>query len=111
MKDGSLSPIMAEANAQPSAELQPGRDWLKCLGPASVILLGMILAGLLYTRGQRILSNDSFCYLAYAKQFKEHLPDRLGDWWPFGFRVAGALVSRFTGVSAHTGLFVVSALA
>src|ERR1035437_6963209 len=111
MKDGFLSPMMAEANAQPPAELQPGRDWLKCLGLASVILLGMILAGLLYTRGQRILSNDSFCYLAYAKQFKEHLPDRLGDWWPFGFPVAGALVSRCTGVSAHTGLFVVSALA
>ena len=111
MKAGSLSPIMAEANPPPAAERQFRCDLLKCLGLAGVILLGMILAGLVYTRGQRILSNDSFCYLAYAKQFKDYLPDRLGDWWPFGFPVAGALVSRLTGVSAHTGLFVVSALA
>ena len=111
MKDGSLSPTMAEANPPPAAEGQLGRDLWKCLGLAGILLAGMILAGVVYARGQRILSNDSFCYLAYAKQFKEHLPTRLGDWWPFGFPVAGALVSQLTGVSAHAGLFVVSALA
>jgi hypothetical protein len=76
-----------------------------------VLLAAMIATGMIWTRGQRILGNDSFYYLEFAKQFREHFPTRFGDWWPFGFPLAGAFLSRLTGISAHSSLNVVSALA
>jgi hypothetical protein len=71
----------------------------------------MIAVEMIWSRGQRILGHDSFAYLEFAKQFKEHAPTRLGDWWPFGFPLAGTLVSLLTGASAYTALFIASALA
>lgn len=71
----------------------------------------MISVEMIWSRGQRLLGHDSFAYLEFAKQFKAHPPTRLGDWWPFGFPLAGTIVSLATGVSAYTALFIVSALA
>jgi hypothetical protein len=78
---------------------------------ASVAVAMIISVEMIWSRGQRLLGHDSFAYLEFAKQFKEHPPTRLGDWWPFGFPVTGTLVSLLTGVSTYTALFIVSALA
>jgi hypothetical protein len=72
-------------------------------------LLIMMILGLVWTRGQRVLGNDSFGYLELAKHFRQVRPDHLGDWWPFGFPVAGSLICK-TGLSTYASLFAVSTI-
>jgi hypothetical protein len=75
------------------------------LAPAFVVL--MLALGVIWTRGQRVLGNDAFFYNEYAKSFKGRMPDHLGDWWPYGFPLAGSFVSQI-GLSTHAALLVVS---
>lgn len=64
----------------------------------------------LWSHGLRPLGNDSFGYLELTKQFRLLWPNHLGDWWPFGFPLLGAFVSRL-GLSAYASLFAVNASA
>jgi hypothetical protein len=70
----------------------------------------MALLGLIWVRGQRVLGNDAFYYLEFAKAFKHNFPDRFGDWWPFGFPLLGTWLS-YSGLSVHGSLWLVSAAA
>ena len=75
------------------------------IGAACILALGA-----LWTRGDRVLGNDSFGYLELAKQFRDHPPTHFGDWWPFGFPLLGTLFS-FTGASVYVSLVLVSGIA
>lgn len=83
---------------------------LPSLAAAFVGVSFMALLGLIWVRGQRVLGNDAFYYLEFAKAFKHNFPDRFGDWWPFGFPLLGTLVS-YSGLSVHSSLWLVSAAA
>jgi len=69
----------------------------------------LFLLGLIWSRGQRILGHDSFAYLEFAKAFATELPNHFGDWWPYGYPLAGGLLARL-GLSAHTALLAISGL-
>ena len=86
---------------------------LSKLRPITVGTIGIccaLLLGAIWTRGERLLGNDSWGYLELAKQYRTTPPTHLGDWWPFGFPGLGALVS-LSGLSIYVSLVVVSAAA
>lgn len=56
-----------------------------------------MLVGLLWTRGERILGNDSFYYLHFAKSFRQTLPESFGSHWPHGYPLLGAVLSWIVG--------------
>lgn len=63
---------------------------------------------MLWTRGQRLLGQDSFAYLAMAKEFAIAPPDHFGNWWPHGYPLAGSLLTHL-GLPAYHALMVVTA--
>jgi hypothetical protein len=72
--------------------------------------LCVLLLGAIWTRGERVLGNDSYAYLERAKQFRQSFPTHFGDWWPYGFPLLGTAVS-LTGLSSYLSLVAVSAAA
>lgn len=49
------------------------------------------------------LSFDSYYYVEYAKEFRQHLPQSFGTAWPFGWPLLGS-VAGVLGLSAYHGL-------
>jgi hypothetical protein len=96
----------------PRESISGAAKFLQRLNPAVIAVAGVILICLLsltWTRGDRVLGNDSFGYLERVKQFRESLPTHFGDWWPFGYPLVGAAISRL-GLSAYASLIAVAIL-
>lgn len=99
---------MTDTLGAKTATQWPGR--ILQAGAVGFAAIGLITTlGFWWTQGRRPLGNDSFSYLEYSKRFVDQFPDRFGDWWPYGYPVLGALLSKF-GLSAYHALQTISIL-
>ena len=71
-------------------------------------MLSMLALGFVWTRGARVLGQDSFAYVDMVKVFAYDFPDRFGDWWPYGYPLA-AVPLYWAGVSPFIALLAISA--
>lgn len=72
-----------------------------------VVASVMLTLGFTWTRGVRVLGQDSFAYVDMVKAFARDFPDRFGDWWPYGYPVS-ALPLYWLGLSAFTALLLIT---
>jgi len=81
---------------------RPSIEW------TAALVLAVGLAWLTFRAG-RLLTFDGYHYCELTKQFALEWPDRFGNHWPFGWPLAGAILSRL-GLPAFESLVALGVL-